>query len=575
MTTNDGRPSENERESAHERTNEEKNEFIGFDERFKHAEEDESARARRSSEVASERARTENEEEEGERGGDASRRRVDEDEDGGRGNIQGDAAVGMAKDFLRSPALRFASLLPQEARRANVPTTMIDEAERKLRRPQVTASEVFRLLVAHYDIGDISRESMKELPSYDDKNWYFFTYGPDPQSGEKIIKNEYVVKIHNGVDSSGITRGVLFAQERVMAQLGAHGIDCPRIVKSTLTYYYLPGQEGTGTMNAVTADTPGAQRDFCTRVTFLATNQIAHTLQVITFLRGKLLVDIPLPHTDAFVRQSGIFVGRICHVLGKWPTPQEVACASNLPDLHEHLSMKHMEQQGMNWKALESRARLWDLRYFMDVQHFMKDLIVRGVFQDEMRISMCNTVFNAFKHLVMPVSEQLRIGIIHNDLNEQNLMVLNDAKHAKKFGVIDFGDVVVSWRVNEVAIAMAYCTLNKRDPIRDMSVMLSGIQSVYPLTPVEMRVLPCLIAARLVTSLVMGMYSYHMQIVGEVPRGTKTVVDGGKVTSGASAGNAYVLSTQKSGWTALSRILATGAESMFKRFITDGFAEPA
>ena len=206
----------------------------------------------------------------------------------------------------RAQPASLASLLPSDVRSANVHTTMIDEAERKLRRPQVTASEVFRLLMAHYDIGDISRDSMRELPSYDDKNWYFFAYCPDPVSGEKIVKREFVVKVHNGVDSSGISRGVLAAQERVMAQLGEHGIECPRIIKSKLAMYTVPGPDGT--VNIVSADTPGAQREFCTRVTFLATNQVAHTLRVLTYLPGKLLVDIPLQHSDVFVRQSGVFV---------------------------------------------------------------------------------------------------------------------------------------------------------------------------------------------------------------------------------------------------------------------------
>ena len=469
-------------------------------------------------------------------------------------------------DALQRPP---PTILTNEARNAKVPSTMIDEAQRKLRRPKVTASEVFRLLVAHYDIGDISRDSMRELPSYDDKNWYFFAYCPDPVSGEKIVKREFVVKVHNGVDSSGISRGVLAAQERVMAQLGAHGIECPRIIKSKLAMYTVPGPEGT--VNIVSGDTPGAQREFCTRVTFLATNQVAHTLRVLTYLPGKLLVDIPLPHADDLVRQSGVFVGRICNVLNKWPTPRDIKCVVERPDLHDCMSIRHLEQQGMCWKALESRSRLWDLQHFMDVQYFMKDLIVRRVFTDEIRISMCNTVFNAFKHLVMPVSDKLRRGILHNDLNEQNVMILSDNKiEGKTFGVIDFGDVVMSWSVNEIAIAMAYCTLNKRDPIRDMSVMLSGIQSVFPLTPIEMRILPCLIAARLVTSLVMGMYSYHMQLIGEAPK--KSPGSAGTKRD-AMTGNDYVLTTQKSGWTALSRLLATGAESMFKRFITDGFAE--
>jgi Ser/Thr protein kinase RdoA (MazF antagonist) len=32
-------------------------------------------------------------------------------------------------------------------------------------------------------------------------------------------------------------------------------------------------------------------------------------------------------------------------------------------------------------------------------------------------------------------------------------------------GILDFGDTLVSWQINEIAIAMAYVMLGKDDPI--------------------------------------------------------------------------------------------------------------
>jgi Ser/Thr protein kinase RdoA (MazF antagonist) len=93
-------------------------------------------------------------------------------------------------------------------------------------------------------------------------------------------------------------------------------------------------------------------------------------------------------------------------------------------ELGDAVTLPYVEQHAMCWKVLTSRSRLWDLRFFMDVQHFMTDLIMRELFEDETRIMMCNTVFNAFKHLVLPVADKLRIGILHNDLNEQNIIAL-------------------------------------------------------------------------------------------------------------------------------------------------------
>jgi len=447
----------------------------------------------------------------------------------------------------------------------NVPSTLLDETERKLRRPRVTAAEVMRLLREHYDVGEIDEGSVRELPSYDDKNWYVRARAVNAGEGGGETR-EYVVKVHNGVDSSGVCRGALAAQERVMTHLLSHGVECPRIIRSKLAMWTTPGPNGT--VNIVPAGTAGATREQCTRVTFLASNQVAHTMRVMTFLRGKVIVDVPMPHPVEFVRRCGLFVGQICHAMSKWSTPNELDIMRRA-NIENNAALPYVEQSAMCWRVLADMSRLWDLRHFMDVQHFLTDLVVRRLFEDDARITMCSSVFSAFKHLVLPVADHLRMGVLHNDLNEQNIIALESGPDpeknpgAVKLAAIDFGDVVVSWRVNEVAIALAYCSLNKKDPIRDMSIMLGGIQSVYPLTPSEMRVLPCLIAARLVTSLVMGMYSYHMQIVGEN-------VDGG---SRSTQGNEYVLTTQKHAWASLTHILSVGAESMFKTFIIDSYSD--
>ena len=456
-----------------------------------------------------------------------------------------------------------------------VPSTLLDEAERKLRRPKVNTNEVYSLLQAHYDLGTIHQDSMKELPSYDDKNWYFRASRTD-EEGKDVFK-EYVVKVHNGTDSSGVNRGVLAAQERVMSHLVEHGVECPHVVKSKLTMYTTPGPNGT--VNLVPEGTEGAKREFCTRVTFLSRAQIAHTLRVLTYVPGKTLVEVPMPHSMEFVRKSGLFVGEVCHVLTKWPTPKELEIHRKLEEL-DPTTLAFVEQRAMCWKVLASRARLWDLRHFMDVQHFMTDLVMRGLFKDDAHLKMCNTVFNAYKHLVLPVENKLRVGIIHGDMNEQNIVVNESGSdpvrdpNGVKFSIIDFGDVIVSWRVNEVAIALAYCALDKEDHIQDMSVMLAGIQSVFPLTPLEMRILPCLVAARLVTSLVMGMYSYHMQIIGDSAEEPGAEGEETKKSKNKEAqGNEYVLTTQKSAWAALKTILTVGAETMFKRFVVSTYSE--
>ena len=188
------------------------------------------------------------------------------------------------------------------------------------------------------------------------------------------------------------------------------------------------------------------KREFCTRVTFLSRAQIAHTLRVLTYVPGKTLVEVPMPHSMEFVRNSGLFVGEVCHALTKWPTLKELEIHRKLEE-RDPTTLAFVEQRAMCWKVLASRARLWDLRHFMDVQHFMMDLVMRrGLFKDDAHLKMCNTVFNAYKHLVLPVENKLRVGIIHGDMNEQNIVVNESGAdpvrdpNGAKFSIIDFDD---------------------------------------------------------------------------------------------------------------------------------------
>lgn len=97
-------------------------------------------------------------------------------------------------------------------------------------------------------------------------------------------------------------------------------------------------------------------------------------------------------------------------------------------------------------------------------------------------------------------------------------------------GVIDFGDMVHTWRVNEVAVAMAYAALTtpnsspggddahgtqgasaasgSRWLVSAALALLRGVAAVAPLSAEEARLLPVLVSCRLACSYTFGMYSH-------------------------------------------------------------------
>lgn len=101
--------------------------------------------------------------------------------------------------------------------------------------------------------------------------------------------------------------------------------------------------------------------------------------------------------------------------------------------------------------------------------------------------------------MVAPRLPGLRRGVIHGDANDYNILV--DAGAQGVTGVVDFGDMVVSHIVNDVAIAMAYAALGKDDPLSAAAQVAAGYHAVHPLSEDEIAALHGLVLARLALSI--------------------------------------------------------------------------
>ncbi len=95
----------------------------------------------------------------------------------------------------------------------------------------------------------------------------------------------------------------------------------------------------------------------------------------------------------------------------------------------------------------------------------------------------------------------LRKSIIHSDGNDYNVLTRLDENGLPVVsGVIDFGDMVYSHTVNEVAIAAAYAMLGKADPLSVAAEVVAGYHAENPLVEDEIEVLFDFICMRLCMS---------------------------------------------------------------------------
>lgn len=95
--------------------------------------------------------------------------------------------------------------------------------------------------------------------------------------------------------------------------------------------------------------------------------------------------------------------------------------------------------------------------------------------------------------------------IIHNDGHAGNLL-RDDADSEVVTGVIDFGDLVRTVRVADLAVAGASLVPHQADPIGALAALTSGYHGAQPLTAAELAAVPDAVLARLALSTLLIQY---------------------------------------------------------------------
>ena len=96
--------------------------------------------------------------------------------------------------------------------------------------------------------------------------------------------------------------------------------------------------------------------------------------------------------------------------------------------------------------------------------------------------------------------QNLRKGVVHNDANDNNVIVTNDFVNPKAKAIIDYGDAIYTPIINDLAIAAAYAIMHKPDALAAAVVIVKGYNSKFPLQDKELKFLFNLIAMRLIIS---------------------------------------------------------------------------
>jgi 4-aminobutyrate aminotransferase-like enzyme/Ser/Thr protein kinase RdoA (MazF antagonist) len=221
----------------------------------------------------------------------------------------------------------------------------------------------------------------------------------------------------------------------------------------------------------------------------------AHPVRLLTWVPGRVLARVR-PHTPELLRSLGVVLGTLDAALEGFDHPAA--------------------ERDLKW---DPRRADWIRAYFRFVE-------------DDARRALVERLFAWADAELVRLAPALPQGIIYNDANDYNVLVDGDDPYTRRVtAVVDFGDMLRTWTVNEVAVAAAYAMLDKPDPLRAAAPIVEGYHAAHPLSAAEIEAVFPLICSRLSVSVVNSAYQCH-----------------------AEPGNEYLTISERPAWDLLDRL---------------------
>jgi 4-aminobutyrate aminotransferase-like enzyme/Ser/Thr protein kinase RdoA (MazF antagonist) len=138
------------------------------------------------------------------------------------------------------------------------------------------------------------------------------------------------------------------------------------------------------------------------------------------------------------------------------------------------------------------RVLLWDTKHALELRDHLPCI------PDDSRRALVERVLHRYQERLSPAWPHLRAQVVHGDLALDNVL-LDD--RGRVTGIVDFGDIVHTALMADVAAAMASVLRGRPgdDVFRSARLFLDGYASLTPLEPLEIELLCDLLAARLAT----------------------------------------------------------------------------
>jgi Ser/Thr protein kinase RdoA (MazF antagonist) len=306
-------------------------------------------------------------------------------------------------------------------------------------RPAFSAEEAKAIAQEHFGV---AVADVGSLPSYDDQNFRITAAGG---AGCYVLKIAAAEAECRGYCDAEATKGMMEMENEAIRLMAGAGVSVPALATA-------------GGSDIVVLEQLGAK----------ATGPGTCFVRLISFLPGVIYAELK-EHPPCLLRRIGVCLGLMDRALAGF----EHRCAerdltwdlANAPRCREHLSCVPEPER----RALADR------------------------------------VLGRFEERVTPRLMSLPRQAVHGDVNDYNILVdtaaLAEPSEGEQVGpegvgVIDFGDMVLTARVCNLAVALAYVCMGKDEPLAIAAVVISAYQGVNALTEEEISLIWPMVGAR-------------------------------------------------------------------------------
>ncbi|MBI2256870.1 MAG: phosphotransferase [Proteobacteria bacterium] len=136
---------------------------------------------------------------------------------------------------------------------------------------------------------------------------------------------------------------------------------------------------------------------------------------------------------------------------------------------------------------------VWDIKHAGRLRQYLPYI------EGDDRRALVERVLTAFDRHVQPVMSSLRWQFVHSDLNPSNVLVTKE-RPDEVAGVLDFGDMVHTPLINDLAVAASYQLGQEGNPLIEAGDFIRAYHETNPLTALELELLYDLIGARMATT---------------------------------------------------------------------------